>query len=417
MQKIVIEGNNKLTGEIHIGGAKNSAVALIPAAILSDENTTIYNVPNISDRKALINILNLLNCEVEENNDILKIDSSNLNNVLIPEEYSSKLRASYYFMGALLGKCKHVEICLPGGCNIGARPIDIHIKGFKKLGASVTIEENKYIIDADELVGTDIYLDFPSVGGTINLMLAAVKASGTTILYNAAKEPEIVNIATFLNNMGAHISGAGTSQIKIKGVEKLKNAIIEVIPDRIEAATYAIAGALIGDNLKVNGVIKEHLGSLLSKFDDMGIKYSLNDFTLTISKSESLKPINVTSRVFPGFPTDIGQPMSVLLTQANGVSIFKETIYEHRTGHVKYLNNMGADIKLNDNTLVICGKSNLQGKKVVATDLRAGASMVLAGLIANGKTEISEINHILRGYENIIEKLSNVGAKISIIEE
>lgn len=417
MKKIIIEGNNKLTGKIDIGGAKNSAVALIPAAILSDEYTTIYNVPNISDKKALIDILNLLNCDVEEDKDILKIDSSNLKNTIIPEEYSSKLRASYYFMGALLGKLKHVEICLPGGCNIGARPIDFHIKGFKKLGANVTVEDNKYIIDAEKLKGCDIYLDFPSVGATINLMLASVKAEGTTVLYNAAKEPEIVNIATFLNNMGAHISGAGTSEIKIEGVEKLNKAIIEVIPDRIEAATYAIAGALIGEDLEIKGVIKEHLGSLLSKFNEMGIKYTIDEDILKISKSENLKPVNITSRVFPGFPTDIGQPMSVLLTQANGVSMFKETIYEHRIGHVKYLNNMGADIKLNGNTLIICGKTQIKGKKVVATDLRAGAAMVLAGLVATGKTEISEINHILRGYENIIEKLTAVGAKISLVDE
>ena len=416
MRKIVIDGGHTLSGTINIGGAKNSAVALIPAAILSDEFTTIYNVPNISDKIALIEILKKLNCQVLETDDVLNINSSKLENILIEENLSSKLRASYYFMGALLGKCKHVEICLPGGCNIGARPINFHLKGFEKLGANITIEGNKYIIDAPKLKGAKIYLDFASVGATINIMLVAVKAEGETIIYNAAKEPEIVNIATFLNNMGAKIIGAGTNKIRILGVEKLHKGIIEVIPDRIEAATYIIAGALIGDNLKINGVIKEHLESLLSKFDEMGIKYDINDFELTISKSDNLKPCSFKSQVFPGFPTDIGQPMSVLLTQCNGVSFFEETIYENRMGHVKYLNNMGANINVKENTAIVCGKTELKGKKVVATDLRAGAAMILAGLIASGTTEISNINHILRGYENIVEKLNVVGAQVEIVD-
>jgi UDP-N-acetylglucosamine 1-carboxyvinyltransferase len=415
MKKIVIEGNHSLSGTINIGGAKNSAVALIPAAILSDEFTTIYNVPNISDKVALLEILKNLNCQVLETDDVLNINSSNLKNVLINEELSSKLRASYYFMGALLGKCNHVEICLPGGCNIGARPIDYHLKGFKQLGATITIEDNKYIIDAKELIGSDIYLDFPSVGATINIMLAAVKAKGKTTIFNAAKEPEIVNVATFLNNMGAKITGAGTSEIKIEGVNFLHKGIIEVIPDRIEAATYIIAGALIGDNLKINGVIREHLESLLSKFNEMGIKYKLKDFELTISKCENIKPTSIKSQVFPGFVTDMGQPTSVLLTQCNGISFFEETIYDNRMGHVKYLNNMGANISVKENTEIICGKTKLYGKKVVATDLRAGAAMVLAGLIAQGTTEISQIDHILRGYENIIGKLTDVGAQIKIV--
>ena len=416
MKKLIVEGGHKLNGTINIGGAKNSAVALIPASILSDENTTIYNVPNISDKNALIEILESLNCNVKEDKDMLKIDSSKLENVLIEEKLSSKLRASYYFMGALLGKCKHVEICLPGGCNIGARPIDFHLKGFEQLGAKIVVEDNKYIIDAEELKGSKIYLDFASVGATINIMLAAVKATGKTTIYNAAKEPEIANIATFLNNMGAKITGAGTSEIKIQGVSYLHKGIIEVIPDRIEAATYILAGALIGDNLKINGVIEEHLESLLSKLTEMGIKYEVKDFELTISAAENMKKTTIRSQVFPGFPTDIGQPMSVLLTQANGVSLFEETIYDNRMGHVKYLNNIGADIKINDNTAIICGKTPLTGKKVVATDLRAGAAMVLAGLIASGTTQISNIEHILRGYENIVEKLKNVGANIKIEE-
>ena len=417
MKKIIIKGNKILSGTINIAGAKNSAVALIPAAILSDEFTSIYNVPNISDKNALINILKELDCQVLEDNNILTINSSKLKNTLIKEELSSKLRASYYFMGALLGKCKHVEICLPGGCNIGARPIDYHLKGFKQLGATIKIEDNKYIIDAKVLKGANIYLDFPSVGATINLMLASCKANGKTIIYNAAKEPEIVNIATFLNNMGAKITGAGTSEITIEGVDYLHKAIVEVIPDRIEAATYIMAGALMGDNLKINGVIKEHMESLLSKLTEMGIEYNIKDFELTISKNDKMKPVSIKSQVFPGFVTDMGQPMSVLLTQCNGVSFFEETIYDNRMGHVKYLNNMGADIKVKENTEIICGKTNLHGCKVNATDLRAGAAMVLAGLVASGTTEISQIEHILRGYENIIEKLNNVGADVKLVEE
>lgn len=416
MKKIVIEGGHKLKGTINISGAKNSVVAILPAAILSDEETTIYNVPNISDKKALLEILKKLNCEIEEKEDIVIINSKNLINNTIEEELTKKLRASYYFMGALLGKCKHVEISLPGGCNLGARPIDFHLKGFEKLGATITKEKNTYILDAKELKGSDIYLDFPSVGATINIMLAACKAKGKTIIYNAAKEPEIVNVATFLNNMGAKITGAGTSEVTIKGVNYLHKAMIEVIPDRIEAGTYIIAGAILGENLKINGVIKNHLESLLSKLSEMGISYTLNDFELTISANNHLRPTSIKSQAFPGFPTDLGQPMSVLFTRCNGISFFEETIYDNRMGHVQYLNEMGADIKLKENTEIICGQTNLKGGKVVATDLRAGATLILAGLLAEGTTEIYQIEHILRGYEDIINKLSNVGAHLKIEE-
>lgn len=414
MKKIIIEGQNKLSGTINISGAKNSAVAIIPAAILCEEFSSIYNVPNISDKNALIDILNLLEANVLNNDDTLIINSSSIKNKYINEDLSSKLRASYYFMGALLGRFGHVEISLPGGCNIGARPIDFHLKGFEKLGVKIITEGNKYIMDAIELKGADIDLDFPSVGATINIMLAAVKATGMTTISNAAREPEIVNIATFLNNMGAKIIGAGTNEIKIIGVKKLHKAMIEVIPDRIEAATYIIAGTLIGENLKINGVIKEHLDSLLSKFKDMGIKYVIDRSVLTISAADNIKPIKIKSHVFPGFPTDVGQPMSVLLTKCSGRSVFEECIYDKRMGHVEYLNNMGASMLVEGNKVFVNGPTELTGKNVKATDLRAGSAMVLAGLIAEGTTEITEIDHILRGYENIITKLNNVGAKIKI---
>lgn len=416
MKQLIIEGQHELTGEIKISGAKNSVVALIPAAILSDEEVTLYNVPNISDTKALIDIIKLLNGKVDYNNEIMTIDTKNIENKVVPENYSKKLRASYYFMGALLSKFHYAEIYFPGGCNIGSRPIDFHINGFKKLGAEVTIEGNKYIFKADKLKGARIYLDFASVGATINIMLAAVKAEGTTYISNAAKEPEIVNIASLLNNMGAKISGAGTSEIKIVGVKRLGKGFIDVIPDRIEAGTYTIIGALLGNNLKISGVISEHIEALLSKLKEMGVNLEVDNQTITISKPNEFKPINVKTLVFPGFATDLGQPMSVLLTQANGMSIFEETIYENRMGHIKYLQKLGANIRVSDQTAIIVGKTPLKGTDVVATDLRAGAAMVIAGLIAEGKTTINDIEHILRGYENIVEKLTNVGAMIKVEE-
>ena len=418
MKKFKIEGGHTLEGEIKISGAKNSVVALIPAAILSDEEVTLYNVPDISDTKALMEIIKLLNGKVNYKNETLKIDARHIENKVVPEEMSKKLRASYYFMGALLSKYKYAEIYFPGGCNIGSRPIDFHIKGFKKLGAKVKIEGNKYTIKAEKLKGARIYLDFASVGATINIMLAAVKAEGTTYISNAAKEPEIVNIATLLNNMGAKITGAGTSEIKIEGVEHLGKGVIDVIPDRIEAGTYVIIGALLGKKLEISGIIEDHIEALLSKLKEMGVDIKVvNDSKIIISAPESLRPINVKTLVFPGFATDLGQPMSVLLTQANGMSIFEETIYENRMGHIKYLQKMGANITLTDRTAIITGPTKLYGTDVVATDLRAGAAMVIAGLIAEGTTYVEEIEHVLRGYENIIEKLTNVGAKIEIIEE
>ena len=417
MKKLIIDGNKELSGEIKISGAKNSVVALIPAAILSDEEVTLYNVPNISDTKALIDIIKLLNCDYSYEDEKLVIKTNKIENKVVIEELSKKLRASYYFMGALLAKFKYAEIYFPGGCNIGSRPIDFHINGFKKLGAEVIIEGNKYIFKAKKLKGAKIYLDFASVGATINIMLAAVKAEGTTTISNAAKEPEIVNVATLLNSMGANITGAGTSEIKIEGVSNLGKGVIDVIPDRIEAGTYIIAASLLGNKLKISGIIEEHIEALLSKLKEMGVEIKINKNSLIISKPKKYNPINIKTLVFPGFPTDLGQPISVLLTQADGMSIFEETIYENRFGHIKYLQKMGANIIINDRTAIIVGKTKLKGEKVTATDLRAGAALVIAGLIAKGKTEIDEIDHILRGYENIVEKLTNVGASIKIIEE
>ena len=320
-------------------------------------------------------------------------------------------------MGALLGKYKRAEMYFPGGCSIGARPIDLHLKGFEALGAKVTNEKNKYIVEAEELKGANIYLDIASVGATINIMLAAVRAKGTTVIDNAAKEPEIVNVATFLNNMGAKISGAGTSTIKIKGVDHLHKCFHEVIPDRIEAGTYIIIGALCGTTLKIDNVIPEHIDSLVSKLEEMGVKLEIGaDYITVLERTNKLKSTNIKTAVYPGFPTDLQQPFTVLLTQADGKSKVTETIWENRFMHIPYLKELGADIEVKNQTATVIGPSDLKGSEVVATDLRAGAAMVAAALIASGKTNITNAEHILRGYEQIVEKLSNVGAKIRIKE-
>lgn len=420
MKQIKINGKKTLSGKVTIGGAKNSAVALIPACLLADEVCHINKVPNISDKDALFEIIRFLGADVKQEGDIVTVDPKNIQNGAIPQSLSTKLRASYYFMGILLSKYKHVEIYFPGGCNIGSRPIDLHLKAFSMLGATIKHDEDehKYILDAEKLVGTKIKLDFASVGATINIMFAAVYAEGKTTIINAAKEAEIVNIAEFLNNMGAKVTGAGTSTIEIEGVEKLHSATINVIPDRIEAGTYLLMGALLGDNFTVCGVQPDHLSSLFNKFDDMNIKYTINHDEVTINKCDNIKAINIKTLVYPGFPTDLGQPMSVLLTQASGMSTFEETIWENRMQHVKYLNQMGANIELLDNShAVINGPTSLTGKEVSATDLRGGGALVMAGLIAEGQTIISNIEHILRGYENIIKKLQKVGADIQIIED
>ncbi len=416
MKQMIIEGNNLLSGNIYIGGAKNSAVALIPASILAYGVSTIKNVPNISDRDALIDILKLLNCETRLTKNELIIDTTDLKNVNIDCSYSSKLRASYYFMGALLGRDKYVEICLPGGCNIGSRPIDMHLEGFEALGAKITTHGNKYILQADKLKGADINLRFKSVGATINIMLASVLAEGITTIRNAAEEIEIINIADFLNKMGAKIKGAGTNTITIEGVKELTGAEISVLPDRIEAGTYIIMGALCGHNLCIKDINPEHLEALISKLREINTDIIVNNDSIVINKSQNLTSTNIKTEVYPGIPTDIGQPLSVLLTQCHGNSALEETIWENRMGHVPSLNKMGANITVENNTAKIEGPTKLIGSEVIATDLRGGASLVIAGLIADGTTIINDVEHILRGYENIVKKLSDVGAKIELRE-
>ena len=416
MKIIEIEGGKELSGTIRVSGAKNATVAIIPAAILADEEVTICNIPEITDTDALCDILHDLKVETTRASGSLVINPKNMVNIEIAEEHSKKLRASYYFMGALLGKYHKVSMFFPGGCSIGARPIDLHLKGFEALGAVVTKDKSKYTVEAKELKGANIYLDIASVGATINIMLAAVLARGNTVIDNAAKEPEIVSVATFLNNMGAKITGAGTSSIKIEGVESLHKCFHEIIPDRIEAGTYIIIGALCGKNLKIDNLIPEHIEALLSKLEEIGIDLEVGQDYVIVNKGTKLKPTNVKTAVYPGFPTDLQQPLTVLLTQCNGKSKLTETIWENRFMHINYLNMMGSDITVKNQTATIIGPTELKGHQVVATDLRAGAAMVAAGLAASGKTTVTNVEHILRGYEQIIEKLTSVGAKLKLKE-
>ena len=416
MKELVIQGGKPLSGTIEISGAKNSAVALVPASLLSDEEVIIDHIPNITDIDALDEILVYLGATLKRDGSTMTIHSEHIQNKEIPESISKKLRASYYFMGALLGKYKKVEMYFPGGCAIGKRPIDQHLKAFEALGANIQIDGNKYKIEAKELIGNDIYLDCASVGATINAMLASVKAKGKTMIHNAAKEPEIVNVATLLNNMGAEIEGAGTSEIMIVGVERLGKAYIEVIPDRIEAGTYIILGALLGNPLTIENIIPNHIEALLSKLKEIGIQYELSTNRITVWACKNLIPTAVTTAVYPGFPTDLQQPITTLLACIPGNSKVTETIYENRFQNVPYLNELGANIDIQGNTLHIQGAEQLHGTKVQATDLRAGACLFLAGLKADGTTIIEHVEYVLRGYENIIEKLTHVGAKIELKE-
>ncbi len=417
MKKIIIDGGQEISGTIKISGAKNSIVALIPASILTSGKCVIKNVPDISDVRILLEIMRELGSEITFENETIIIDNGNVKNKEITEEFASKLRASYYFMGSLIGKFHKVDIACPGGCVIGSRPIDIHLDSFKKMGIEIDEQQSKFVMTVDELKGNHFYLNFPSVGATINIMIASTLAKGQTIIENAAKEPEIANVASFLNSMGAKIFGAGTSKIIIDGVDELYDGFVEVIPDRIEAGTYLIIGSLLGNNLTIENIIESHIESMLYKLKEAGIKYESKGNSITITAAKNLKPINIKTTVYPGFPTDLGQPMSTLLTQCEGECLFEETIYENRLRHIPHLNSMGANIKVFDNQALILGKTPLHGKKVKATDLRAGASMLVAGLIADGRTEIYNIEHLLRGYERIVDKLSQVGVQIKLIED
>lgn len=410
---IKIRGGKTLNGEVTISGAKNATVALIPAAILASGPVTIVGIPQIADVQNLTKILNLLHVEVHQvSKDHIIIDPGHMEDVDLVDNAVTKLRASYYFMGALLGKYGKVKIKMPGGCDLGPRPIDLHLKGFEALGARVTYERGCYLIQAEELKGSDIFLDFASVGATINIMMAAVYAKGRTTIENAAKEPEIIDVATLLNNMGAKVRGAGTDVITIDGVNSMYGCIHEIIPDRIEAGTFLIMAAACGKKVVVKNVIPQHLEALTSKLKDMGVPLKIDIDKITVGESGSLKTTDITTRIYPGFPTDLQQPLTVLLTQANGDSKVQETIYKERFKHCEELNSMGADITVGNGEAEIHGPTPLFGAKVAATDLRCGAAMMVAGLIANGVTEIHNIYHIERGYSEIDKKLIALGADI-----
>lgn len=414
MEEVIkIEGGHSLSGTVRISGSKNATVALIPAAILAHGPVTICGVPNISDVQSLSVLLKELGIEViRKGEDILIIDPSQMNNMPMVSDTVSKLRASYYFMGALLGRYGHVEMKMPGGCYLGPRPIDLHVKGFEALGATVRYEHGAYIIDAKELKGNKIFLDISSVGATINIMMAAVYAKGRTTIENAAKEPEIIDVATLLNKMGAKIRGVGTNVITIDGVDYLNGCFHEIIPDRIEAATYLVLAAAVANDVTVENIIPQHLESLLSKLNEIGIRLEIGIDYVKVLGRDALQATDIKTLPYPGFATDIQQPLTALLTQAEGQSIVTETIYQERFKHCQELSKMGANINVMSPSAMINGPTPLTGCEVVATDLRCGACLVIAGLLAEGITTIHEIYHIDRGYDNLDGKLTALGAKL-----
>ena len=409
---IRINGGRKLNGEVTVSSCKNSVVAILPSVVMASEIVKLYDVPEIKDVEILKKLLGLLNISVRAEGDELTIDPTDIINVDLLDEDVMKLRASYYFMGALLGRFKHVKMYSPGGCNLGPRPIDLHLKGFEALGAKIKQDGNVIEIDAEELLGDDIYLDFASVGATINIMLAACFAKGRTTIENAAKEPEIIDLSSMLNKMGAQIRGAGTSEITINGVSRLKGCIHDIIPDRIEAGTYIIAAAACGEDVLVKNVIPQHIEALTSKLEEMGVKLDIGYDSIRVFGSDVIRPVDVITQPFPGFATDLQQPLTSLLTKAEGDSHIEETIYAERFKHCNELNSMGANIETETGHSYIHGRTDLHGTDIYATDLRCGAALVIAGLMADGETIIHNAYHIYRGYDSIVDKLRALGADI-----
>ncbi|MBF0776717.1 UDP-N-acetylglucosamine 1-carboxyvinyltransferase [Streptococcus azizii] len=418
MRKIVINGGRSLKGSVTISGAKNSVVALIPAIILADGIVSLDGVPEISDVDSLIDIMETMGAVVKRSGESLEIDPRGVKDMPMPFGKINSLRASYYFYGALLGRFGQAIVGLPGGCDLGPRPIDLHLKAFEAMGATMTYEDlNMHLSTQGKRIhGAHIFMDTVSVGATINTMLAAVKAEGRTVIENAAREPEIIDVATLLNNMGAHVRGAGTEVITIEGVEKLHGTRHQVIPDRIEAGTYIALAAAVGEGIRIDNVLYEHLEGFIAKLEAMGVRMTVSEDSIFVEKQSRLKAVSVKTSPYPGFATDLQQPITPLLLKAEGTGTITDTIYEKRVGHVQELANMGADIRVLGSRISYQGSNKLNGTRVKATDLRAGAAMVIAGLMAEGRTEITNIEFILRGYSNIIEKLKNLGADIELIE-
>ena len=419
MKKIVINGGRPLKGEVTISGAKNSVVALIPATILADDIVTLDGVPDISDVASLIEIMTIMGAKIERNEDSLIIDPRGVKNMPMPFGKINSLRASYYFYGSLLGRYGQATVGLPGGCDLGPRPIDLHLKAFEAMGATMTMDGSsmKLATDGKPLQGANIYMDTVSVGATINTILAAVKAKGRTVIENAAREPEIIDVVTLLNNMGAHIRGAGTDIIIIDGVPHLHGTRHQVIPDRIEAGTYIALAAAIGEGIQINNVLYEHLESYIAKLEEMGVRMTISEDSIFVEKQTGLKAIQIKTSPYPGFATDLQQPITPLLLTAAGRGRIVDTIYEKRVNHVPELAKMGATISTLNDHIIYEGPNQLTGSSVKATDLRAGAALVIAGLMASGTTEITNVEYILRGYSDIIHKLTQLGADIQLVEE
>ena len=418
MEQYVIKGGNPLYGEVEIGGAKNAALAILAAAIMTDETVTIDNLPNVRDINVLLQAIEEIGAHVERV-DIhkVKINGSFIRGVNVDNEFIRRIRASYYLIGALLGKYKHAEVALPGGCDIGSRPIDLHMKGLRSMGADIDIAHGLVIARAKELKGTHIYMDKVSVGATINIMMAAAMADGKTVIENAAKEPHVVDVANFLNSMGANIRGAGTDVIRIVGVEKLHATEYSVIPDQIEAGTFMFAVAAAGGNVLVKNVIPKHLEATTAKLLEVGCQVEEFDDSVRVISDGHLKHTQVTTLPYPGFPTDMQPQMAVLLGIAEGTSTVTESIFENRFKYVDELTRMGADIKVESNIAIISGVKRYTGARVNAPDLRAGAALVIAGLAAEGITVVDDIYYIQRGYEALEEKLTKIGAKIARVED
>lgn len=419
MKKIVINGGHPLKGEVTISGAKNSVVALIPATILADDIVTLDGVPDISDVASLIDIMTIMGAKIERKEDSLIIDPRGVKNMPMPFGKINSLRASYYFYGSLLGRYGQATVGLPGGCDLGPRPIDLHLKAFEAMGAAMKQDGSsmRLATDGKPLKGANIFMDTVSVGATINTILAAVKAEGRTVIENAAREPEIIDVVTLLNNMGAHIRGAGTDIITIDGVAHLHGTRHQVIPDRIEAGTYIALAAAIGEGIQINNVLYEHLESYIAKLEEMGVRMTISEDSIFVEKQTGLKAIQIKTSPYPGFATDLQQPITPLLLTARGRGRIVDTIYEKRVNHVPELAKMGATISTLNNHIIYEGQNQLTGSSVKATDLRAGAALVIAGLMASGTTEITNVEYILRGYSDIIQKLTQLGAEIQLVED
>ena len=413
MEQYIIKGGNPLVGEVEIGGAKNAALAILATAIMADETVTIENLPNVRDINVMLEAIKGIGGKVDRVDvHTVKINGSMIQNLSVDYEYIKKIRASYYLLGALLGKYKKAEVALPGGCDIGSRPIDLHLKGFRALGAKVDIQHGLISADAEELIGTHIYLDKVSVGATINIMMAAAMAKGKTTIENAAKEPHVVDVANCLSSMGANIRGAGTDVIRISGVEKLHKTEYSIIPDQIEAGTFMVAAAATRGDITVKNVIPKHLEAISAKLLEIGCEVRELDDAVRVVASRPLHHTQVTTLPYPGFPTDMQPQMSVVLGISEGTSTVTESIFENRFKYVDELTRMGASIKVESNIAIVTGVGNYTGARVSAPDLRAGAALVIAGLSAEGITIVDDIYYIERGYENFDEKLIQLGAQI-----